>query len=75
MLHLVGSSLKQKLYPYRGETDFYDTYNLLFPILNKLSIEGKIDFGFKEIEDDANSTLANRFYILLHKNINKKDLS
>ncbi|MDC1161896.1 hypothetical protein OAT18_00485 [Tenacibaculum sp.] len=68
---------KQKLYPYKKEFHFHDTYDLLFPILNKLSFERKIDFGFDLVKDkDGNSIMTSKgFYIIFHEKINKETLA
>ncbi len=64
----------QKFYPYKDEFIFRETYDLLFPILNKLRFERKIDFGFESVKDkDGNSIMTSKgFYIILHENISAK---
>ncbi|WP_299677033.1 hypothetical protein [uncultured Tenacibaculum sp.] len=72
IIDAVGHIYKQKVYPYHQELKFSETYNLLFPLLNKLSFERKIDFGF-DVEKDKEGIpiiTSKKFYIIFNEKIN-----
>ncbi len=73
----IDNQTEQKLYPYPNEFHFRETYDLLFPILNKLSFERKIDFGFDKAKDkDGNSIMTSKgFYIVMKDGMNKETLA
>ncbi|AUC15775.1 hypothetical protein BTO06_11715 [Tenacibaculum sp. SZ-18] len=77
IINSINEKTEQKFYPYKKEFHFRETYDLLFPILNKLSFERKIDFGFDEARDkDGNSIMTSKgFYIIMKQGINKETLA
>ncbi len=59
----------KKLYPYKTDIKFRNTYDLLFPILNLLRFEKKIDFGF-----DSETISSKGFYIIIYNNSDLTEL-
>lgn len=77
ILDSFDSIAQEKLYPYKKKFHFRETYDLIFPILNKLSFEKKIDFGFDLVKDrDGNSIMTSKgFYIIIKEGITKERLA
>jgi hypothetical protein len=78
IINQIGTDkIGQKFYPYKNEFHFRDTYDLIFPIINKLNFEKKINFGFDLAKDkDGNSIMTSKgFYITINKGTDIKTLA